>query len=401
MTPGRTAELLPIILGSILLLLLLYLVFPALSPLLVLAGILFLLYPVREQFAVRRILWLAVFAFLAWFVRSLIGVLTPFLIAFLIAYVFDPVVGALSRKGLPRWFSSLLVMFFLAGLLATFLILLIPILATQSQSIIDGLSGLIQSGAEFFRSGRLEQFLIGTGIPADQVQEFLSKQVPERVASVARSLLDGVVGFATNVSTMISQIVNLVIIPFIAYYGLKDYPRILSGGRDLLPPERRQVLTDYFGKVDRLIGRYLRGVLLVSLIQGILTTLGLLILGVHYALVLGMLTGILNLVPYVGFYSSLGFAVVAAAFSGDSPGMQVMSVVILYVGLNLLETVVWTPKIVGSTVGLHPVLMILSLVVFGYFLGFVGLLIAVPVTALILMSVKEWKLRLRPSGGTE
>jgi predicted PurR-regulated permease PerM len=131
----------------------------------------------------------------------------------------------------------------------------------------------------------------------------------------------------------------------------------------------------------------------VAIIQGTIAAIGLWIIGVKYALVLGIMTGILDFIPYVGLITSLVVSCIVALFSGDPVLVKIAAVVILYLAQKLLEATVLGPKIIGTQVGVHPVLLILCLLVFGYFLGFVGLLIAVPATALILAALNEWELR--------
>ena len=142
---------------------------------------------------------------------------------------------------------------------------------------------------------------------------------------------------------------------------------------------------------DAILGRYFRGAVIVAVLQGFIAFAGLWFLGVDYPVVLGIMTGILNFIPYVGLLTSLVVASIVAVFSGGPIMIKVLGVVVLYLAQKLLEATVLGPKIVGSQVGLHPVLLILCLLVFGHFLGFVGLLIAVPVTAVLMAFFREWE----------
>ncbi len=137
--------------------------------------------------------------------------------------------------------------------------------------------------------------------------------------------------------------------------------------------------------------------MLVALIQGIIAGVALALIGVDYALVLGLMTGVLNFIPYVGLLISLVVSALVAVLSGGAIGAKVISVVVLYLSQKLLEATVLGPKIVGSEVGLHPVALILCLLVFGYFIGFVGLLIAVPATALMMSGAGRWLDRRTPT----
>ena len=151
------------------------------------------------------------------------------------------------------------------------------------------------------------------------------------------------------------------------------------------------------GRIDEIMGRYVRGAVLVAIIQGVISASVLALIGVRYALVLGLMTGVLNFIPYIGLVTSLVVASIVALFSGGPVWTKVLAVVILYLSQKLLEATVLGPKIIGPQVGLHPVVLILCLLLFGYFLGFVGLLIAVPATALLLSALEAWEAR---RGGT-
>jgi predicted PurR-regulated permease PerM len=170
---------------------------------------------------------------------------------------------------------------------------------------------------------------------------------------------------------------------------MKDFDDIKSLVKNLFPAKDRKRVSEYYGKIDSLLGSFIRGQLTVSIIHGIIVYIFLSILGVKYAVFLGSFGIILNIIPYFGLLVEITLAVIVSLFSGD-PGFQVPLVVILYLIQNLLETSFITPKIVGDKIGLHPVILILSLFVFSYFFGFLGMLIALPTMSIIIMFFKEW-----------
>jgi predicted PurR-regulated permease PerM len=387
----KLPEALLLITGISLFLFLAYSLLAILSPVVLLASIAFLLFPLRRIPVVRRILWLSLLLFLLWLFANLLGTLSPFIIAFLLAYVFNPLVTFLEKRGMRRWITSLLLIVVVLGSMAAFFILAIPAILNQSGSIVAEVSIFMRGILTFLNDNQAADFLARLGLPAEQIQSYLSKDFPSHLGELLKSVLVAAFGFLSNASTMISQVFNFVLVPFITFYLLKDLPLIWKNCSSLIPEESSGWIREYIARVDDVLGSYLRGTLIVAAIQGVLTTAGLLLLGIQYAVVLGMLTGILNLIPYVGFYTSLVFAIIAAFLTGDPVVLRVLSVVLLYVAVNFIETTVWSPKIVGSKIGLHPVVMILSFVVFGYFLGFVGLIVAIPATALLVLSVRMWR----------
>ena len=214
------------------------------------------------------------------------------------------------------------------------------------------------------------------------------------------AIVNAVLGLLTGVSSIAMQLLNIVIIPFLLFFLLKDFPVIGARFVGLFPADRRPDVHAFMATVDGVMGRYVRGAVFVALIQGAIAALALWIIGVSSPLVLGLMTGLLDFIPYIGLATSLAVASIVALFSGEPVGTKVLAVVIVYLSQKLLEATVLAPKIIGAQVGLHPVVLILSLLVFGYFLGFLGLLIAVPVTALLLV-VLEGRESVRAAGSQQ
>ena len=316
----KLPEALLLITGISLFLFLAYSLLAILSPVVLLASIAFLLFPLRRIPVVRRILWLSLLLFLLWLFANLLGTLSPFIIAFLLAYVFNPLVTFLEKRGMRRWITSLLLIVVVLGSMAAFFILAIPAILNQSGSIVAEVSIFMRGILTFLNDNQAADFLARLGLPAEQIQSYLSKDVPSHLGELLKSVLVAAFGFLSNASTMISQVFNFVLVPFITFYLLKDLPLIWKNCSSLIPEESSGWIREYIARVDDVLGSYLRGTLIVAAIQGVLTTAGLLLLGIQYAVVLGMLTGILNLIPYVGFYTSLVFAIIAAFLTGDQIG---------------------------------------------------------------------------------
>jgi predicted PurR-regulated permease PerM len=195
-------------------------------------------------------------------------------------------------------------------------------------------------------------------------------------------VIEGVLGLLSGVTAVLLQVINAVIIPFLVFYLLKDFPQIGERFYRFFSRARQARARDLVGRIVVVLGRYIRGAVSATVLW---------MIGVRYALVLGLMTSVLNFIPYVGLMISLVVASLVALVSGDPVVSKVIGVVVLYLGQKLLEATVLSPKIIGPQVGLHPVVLILSLMVFGYFLGFIGLLIAVPATALLLMVWEGWE----------
>jgi len=248
------------------------------------------------------------------------------------------------------------------------------------------------------KSGKLFDFLASFGVDVTDAQTFITEQLSPRIESILKSLFETLFGFVSGVSSIMLQIMNLIIIPFLFFYILKDFPDILRRFGAMARPEKRGKLEKIARSVDDVLGQYFRGAIVVAIIQGTIATIGLSLIGVRYSLVLGIMTGILDFIPYVGLIISLVVSCIVALMSGDPVLTKVIAVIILFLSQKLLEAVYLGPKIIGTKVGLHPVVLILSLMVFGYFLGFIGMLIAVPATALLLTAFNNWNGRYPATG---
>jgi predicted PurR-regulated permease PerM len=365
-------------------------IYPSLSPFVLLGGLLFLLYPFRAAPVPRRLMQLGVLFFAVWFVSSILGILAPFLIAFLIAYVLNPLVRELERRRIPRWASSLVLVVLLIGLVATVGIYVVPVAIEQLQVVTQRAGALADEVGHAIESGSLFDVLARFGISPEKAREALVQHITPRLEEVLRRLFEALFGLVTGVTTIAQQILNIVIVPFVLFYLLKDFPLILHRTAMLVPALSRERFVAMAGRADALMGRYFRGAIAVALIQGTISACVLWLIGVQYAVVLGIMTSVLNFVPYVGLIVSLVVASIVALFSGGAIGTKVLLVIMLYLSQKLLEGTILAPKIIGTQVGLHPVVLILCLLVFGYFLGFVGLLIAVPASALLIAAGKEW-----------
>ena len=368
-----------------------------LSPFVVVGGVLFLLYPLRLRFLPRRVMILSLILLGLWFIHTVFTLLIPFLAAFVLAYLLDPLVTRMAEHRIPRWISSLVIVLLLVGMVVSVFLFLLPVLLVQFEGIIAGVRMLVLDATAWLNSDEALAALQRFGIPPEKVREILASQFAPRLEDVFRSLVEGVLGLLTGISSVALHVINAVIIPFLLFYLLKDFPGIGDRFYRLFADAARSEARAVMGRIDEIMGRYVRGAVLVAIIQGVISASVLALVGVRYALVLGLMTGVLNFIPYIGLVTSLVVASIVALFSGGPVWTKVLAVVILYLSQKLLEATLLGPKIIGPQVGLHPVVLILCLLLFGYFLGFVGLLIAVPATALLLSALEAWEAR---RGGT-
>lgn len=387
----RDPEILVAVAGLLLVAALGYSVGSVLSPFVLLAALVYFLYPWRDLPIPGRMIGLGVLLCLVWAFVSLFAILLPFLLAFLLAYLLNPVVLWLERRKVPRWAGAGGCVLMLAALGVTAGLFVVPVAFRQFEGILGGLRTIVGEFIDLVNSGVLLQSFERYGISGDRLRDFIATHLTPQLESVLKTLFEALFSFLSSLSTLALHVINIVIIPFVVFYLLKDYPAVTAAIEGIVPARQREGAHRIFALSDEILGRYFRGSLLVAAIQGTIAGVGLWFIGVDYALVLGIMTGVLDFIPYVGLVTSLVVSSIVASFSGEPVALKITGVVVLYLSQKILEATVLGPNIVGGRVGLHPVVLILSLLVFGYFLGFLGMLIAVPVTAMILGLVGEWR----------
>ncbi len=338
-----------------------------------------ILAPLYTNPIARRLLILVVVVFALWFIRDTLDILTPFIIAFGLAYLFDPLVTRLERRNVPRLLSVSIIVFLSVGAFIFLLILSIPRIINEIGNLVSFLMGLPprisvwinEDGAAIF--GRTQEDIA-------KIQEILNREVSGRLAHMSDSLIQKGIQFTQGLPALMPKILYLVLTPFLFFYILKDFHKVRRWILELLPIETSWVVREYVEKVDSIIAGFFRGQFIVCLIVGVLTTTILLLLRVEYALLIGIMAGALNIVPYVGLAITL-FVGILTAIASPGPMVTCLKIILAVESVRILENSVLSPRIVGNRVGLHPVWVIFSILIFAHFLGFVGLILAVPLAA--------------------
>ncbi len=388
-----------IVAALVLLVIFLYTIEIVVSPFLVFAVIVFILYPLRDNSVVRRLLWTTILLFIIWFLYMISGILVPLIISFGIAYVFNPFIDRLEKKKIPRWASALGFILLVTTIIVLLLILLMPVLVQQFNELLQGISSAIADIGEWLREGELFDRLEGAGIPAENVRNFVNVEIVPTLENLSVLILQAMFDFFLSLSGMITQLINLVVVPFLSFFLMKDFPAVKRRVKVMIPDEFQPTVVYYFRKIDKLLGRYIRGYIVLASINASLAGLLLWIFGVKYAAVLAIITFFLDFIPYFGLIVTMILAGIVG-FLSEPPILLRASLAVLSIGaLAVLENYVLAPFIIGKPIGLHPVVLIMTLLIFGYFLGFVGLIIALPTTAIIILFAKEWDMQRREKLG--
>jgi predicted PurR-regulated permease PerM len=365
-----------------------------LSPPLVAAAAVILLWPVRRHRTVRALLLAGGFLLMIWFLDRLSTVLLPFAIIYLMAFLFDPVVGHLrDRYGIPRTASSLAITVLVLGLLVMFILLLVPSIFNELESLASRILLSIGDMREWLITAPFLDRLEEAGIiDKHEVAAQMTTFVQEQSMRITESIPAAVDRLLRSIGSLLGLIMILAITPVVLFYTLRDYPHIKRRLFELFPTFGGE--REYLMKAGTVVGNYMRGQLTISLIATINISVGLLLFNVPFALLIGLMAGVLNLIPNIGAVILNVIASLIAIVFGDPWLTTLIIVQVIVLGQQLLEAIVLTPKILSAHVGLHPVLIVLSLFVFGYLLGLFGLFIAVPATALIMALYKTYRDRM-------
>ncbi len=306
------------------------------------------------------------------------GVAVPVLLSLALAYVLNPVVSLLERRGLDRTWGATFVLCALGLLAFGFVLYLIPIFREEAQRLPEFVKRV---GTEFLP--RLEAKL-GISVPElwrARAQE-LGGEATELVKSVGPLVAKLLASFAGNTARFVVTVLGLLIVPVIGFFFLRDYPVLVAMLRGLLPRRSVGLLSKRFAQVDTVLSAFVQGQITVGAILSVIYATGLSIARVEMAILIGLLAGFGNMVPYLG--TALGVVLAAVGLILSWHGLWQVGVVAgTFLVAQLLEGFVITPRIVGEKVGLSSVAVILAVLAFGELFGFVGILLAVPVAAVL------------------
>jgi predicted PurR-regulated permease PerM len=315
-----------------------------------------------------------VFALIAIFA----GVAVPVLLSLALAYIFNPVVTLLERRGLDRTWGAVTVFAAIMLLLTGFVLYLIPVFREEAARLPD-----------FFRRAshevlpRIEQ---ATGVPLPdllrQRAAELGSEASDLVKSVGPVAAKLLAKFAGNTAQFVTTILGLLVVPVIGFFFLRDYPALLATARDLIPRRAVGLVTRRFAQVDEVLSAFVQGQITVGAILSVIYSVGLSAARIDLAILIGLVAGFGNMVPYLGTGIGIVLAALGLVLSWLGP-WQLAVVVGTFVIGQLLEGFVITPRVVGDKVGLSSVVVILAVLGFGELFGFVGILLAVPVAAVL------------------
>ena len=336
--------------------------------------------------SVRRqaVFWTGAMLFLAFFLYIFSSILLPFVAGLVLAYFLDPVADHLQRLGLSRLLATIVILVLFVVTFALLLIILVPVLASQMSDFIVRLPSYVS---------RLQELI------ANRVSQWLKDFIGVD-ASVIRSSLDSLLqqgaGFLTTLlqsiwssgKTLIDVVALFVVTPVVAFYMLLDWDRMVTEIDKLVPREHVHTVRVIARDMNKAIAGFVRGQGTVCLLLGIIYAVGLTVTGLNFGLLIGLFAGLISFIPYVGSLVGLLLALGVALVQFWPDYINVLYVALAFGVGQFIEGNILQPKLVGSSVGLHPVWLMFALFAFGSLLGFTGMLIAVPTAAAVGVLVR-------------
>jgi phosphoribosylaminoimidazole-succinocarboxamide synthase len=324
---------------------------------------------------------LAVLLVMGGLVYLLSPILTPFLAGALLAYIFDPLVDRLETRGLSRSTGTVVVIVFAGLTLFALLLVALPLFQGQFAELSQRVPAALDLLQTRFLPWLQQTFGIRIDINLDTLKAWLTEKATQNGADWLPTLQSGALA-------IVGVLANLLLIPVVMFYLLKDWDVMVARVAALAPRPWMSAVTRVARAMDQVVGEFLRGQLAVMATLSAYYALALWAAGLNYALPIGLLTGVLSFVPFLGFGLGLILALLVALLQfADWTGVAWVSGI--YLAGQVLESYVITPRLVGERVGLHPVAIIFALAAFGQLFGFVGVLLAVPLAAVLLVALRE------------
>ena len=330
------------------------------------------------------LVWCALALGAALLLWLLAPVLTPFVVAAVLAYALHPAVEVLVARRVPRLAAVIVVEVLAILLLLALLLLLVPVIAKELPLLREQIPLLIER-INTSLTPWLAQHGIHVALDSASIKAFVLKALDANLEDwVATALTSARIGG----SALLALLGNAFLMPVVLFYLLADWNHLVQRVQDLIPPALRERVLGFLDECDTVLGQYLRGQLIVMAALAVYYSAALALAGFDLALPVGLFTGLAVFIPYLGFGVGLALALLAGVLQFGS-WYAVGAVAAVYGTGQLLESFVLTPRLVGERIGLAPLAVIFALLAFGHLFGFVGVLIALPVSAVLLVALRR------------
>jgi predicted PurR-regulated permease PerM len=368
---------------------------PVLSPIVLFLVLVYLLTPLFGTEAYRRLVIALGTLTALWLVHVAGSFLAPFVLGLILAYVADPLVDRLERQNVSRTWGAVMVLGLAGLVVGLLLVLVIPMVFEQGRQFLEDLPEML-AGLQRWYEAQIQAFAdsplpLIRDIQFERALEIESRDVMAFISEQIRSLQPSwgaAIGLGRGVQTAFTILGYIVLTPVLTFYLLRDFHSIERWVGRLVPRDHRKRTMSFLTTYDELLGEYLRGQLLVALFVGLATGIGFWIVGFPNAVLLGVIAGVFNIVPYLGLVVSLIPALFIALVTVPV-WISLLKVAGVFLVVQAIDGYFLSPKIVGDRVGLHPVWVMLAIIAFGSFFGLTGLLLAIPLAVLIKLLIEN------------
>lgn len=341
----------------------------------------------KFDFTVKNIVIVVALAVVVLLLIKLQTLVTIFAVSFFLAYLFDPLINWFEGKKVPRYLSIILLYAVIVFVSVLFFGSLVPVIYQESVHLADALPAYFQ---KLFSLVDMLTDRFGIDISFEDIQQ----QVLPKLSGIGTTLLSSAEGVMKSVNTVVSLMLNIALIPILTFYFLKDFSSIKNKMFDKFSGASSIDYPKHFMHFNSLLSRYFRGQVLVAIFLGVSYTIVLLIAGVKPAILLGLISGVLSIVPYLGFMIGFSASLMLAVVQyGDF--LHPIMVIAGFSVVQALESNYVTPKIVGESLGLHPTAVIFALMAGGSLMGIGGMIIALPVASFIKVVGDEYLNRIK------
>ncbi len=362
-----------------------------LQPLILIIISMFVIVPfTKDSPFAKRLLVMISLLFIGWLFADLGFAVIPFVVAFLMAYLLDPFVESLEKIKIPRWLSALFIDLAIVGGIATIAVYVFPLMYNQLDEAIDKISVFVADLTKDLNSKEFYKFTSGFGLSKATTKAIVQNDILPRLEPILSGVLGSLLSLVTNISALATSLFNIILVPILFFYFLKDYRKLVQLSKRILEKKNAKLLND-LKRISRILKKYVSWQITAAFIIASVCSTFFSIFKIPYPIVLGILCGILNPIPYLGIFASMIISIITIIIVNQPDvASQILVVVTVISVMHFINAYFLEPNIAGKMIGLHPALLIASLFVFGGMFGFLGLLIAVPLTATLVMFFDDW-----------
>lgn len=330
--------------------------------------------------------WLAIAVVIGWLVYVLSPILAPFLAGAILAYVLNPLVGRLTGRYLPRTVAAVLVLLFALALVVALALVIVPLFIKELRMMSERLPAFLAWANEQVAPWLQERFAISIQLDIETV-----KKLAGGLLANNQDLVAGLLGsLKIGGLTLLAFFVNVLLVPVVLFFLLRDWNTLVARLDAMIPRHLYTRARTILAEIDAVLAEFLRGQLIVMLLMSVFYSAALWVADLEFALPVGIITGLLVIIPYIGAFTGILLGTVAAVLQFES--LTGVAWVWLAFGIGqVLEGMAVTPLLVGERIGLHPVAVIFALLAFGQVFGFFGVLLALPASAALLVALRHMK----------